>query len=216
MKGPSTMKKQYYRIKQGNGRMTFVALVEKSRTNVTKMTGNPLFPSPIPPLADITNSADKLDEAIQAYNFSRSRLDKEVRDLTFEELKALRKDLAGYVQSVSNGDLATITSAGFETEKQHEPAGVPHAPQDVLAEVTPYPGVINLRYAGVRHRGFYEVSICSGDPKDEANWNYYASTTKNRLRIEGLVSNQIYYFRVVAVGAAGASPASDQATAKAA
>ena len=210
------MKKQYYRIKQSNGRMTFVALVEKSRTNVTKMTGNPLFALPTPPLVDMTTGADKLDAAIQAYNFSRSRLDKEVRDLTFEELKALRKDLAGYVQSVSNGDLATITSAGFETEKQPEPVGLPAAPQDVLAEVQPYPGKLLVRFGGVKSRAFYQIYICAGNPNVEEDWSLLTNTTKTRFMVEGLTSNQVYYFRVVAVATAGASPVSDPASAKAA
>jgi hypothetical protein len=41
---------------------------------------------------------------VQTYAFTRSGLDKQERDIAFVRLKALRQDLGGYVQSVSNGD----------------------------------------------------------------------------------------------------------------
>jgi hypothetical protein len=89
------MQKVYYRLVLGHNRITAAHLVDKSRTNVTMMTGNPTFATPVPSLADITAAADRLDTAIQAYNFSRSRLDKEERDIAFGALKGLRTDLGG-------------------------------------------------------------------------------------------------------------------------
>lgn len=210
------MKKVFYKIKLGHTRVTAVQLVDMSRTNVTKLTGNAAFATPVPPLADITSAADQLDTASQAYAFSRSRLDKEERDSAFTELKGLRTDLGGYVQSVANGDQALITSAGFETQRQPQPLGRLKAPANVRALALPYPGKVEVRFDGVKGRDAYSLFICAGDPSVLANWSLYTTTGKNRIVVDGLDSDHRYYFRVVALGAAGASPVSVPATAKAA
>jgi len=210
------MKKVFYVVKLGHSRVTAVALVDKSRTNVTMMTGNAAYATPDPSLIEITTAADALDSAIQAYDFSRSRLDKEQRDTGFATLKDLRTRLGGYVQTASKGDQALITSAGFQTEKTAQPFGVLPAPQNVRALVMPFPGQLEVRFGGVKGRIAYQVFICSGDPKEEADWSLYATTGKNRLVVNKLESDKVYFFRVVAIGAAGASPVSDSATAKAA
>ncbi|MGV9012507.1 MAG: fibronectin type III domain-containing protein [Flavobacteriales bacterium] len=210
------MKKVFYIVKLGHSRVTPVALVDKSRTNVTMMTGNATYATPNPTLAAITSSTNKLDTAIQAYDFTRSRLDKETRDTTFNELKELRTLLGSYVQNESAGEQSLISSAGFETEKVRQPKGVLSAPQNVRAIQMPYPGQIEVRFDGVNGRNAYQLFVCSGDPKIEGDWALWATTGKNRVVVNELASDKVYFFRVVAIGAAGASPVSDSATAKAA
>ncbi|MEO5584006.1 MAG: fibronectin type III domain-containing protein, partial [Flavobacteriales bacterium] len=61
-----------------------------------------------------------------------------------------------------------------------------------------------------------QLFICEGDPKMEADWSLYATTGKNRVMVQGLESDKAYFFRAVAIGAAGESAVSDPATAKAA
>lgn len=210
------MKKQYYTIKLGHSGVTFEALVDKSRTNVSKLTGNAAFASPIPALSVVTAATERLDTAVQAYAFSRSRLDKQERDIAFAELKGLRQDLGGYVQTVSNGDPELITSAGFEMVAASKPKGILPAPKDVVALARPFPGSLELRFRGVRGRMAYQVYICEGDPLDEKSWRLHTVTGKNRLLFDGLESGKVYFFRVETLGAAGASPVSDMTSAKAA
>lgn len=133
------MNKVYYTVKLGHTRVTFEALVDKVRTNISRLTGNASYATPMPALAVLTAAADRLDAAVQAYEFTRSRLDKQERDIAFAELKGLHKDLGGYVQTVSNGDPELITSAGFEMEAQGKPLGLLPAPVDVRA-TAPQPG----------------------------------------------------------------------------
>ena len=90
------MKKIWYAVKLGHTQVTYTALVDKSRTNNTMLTGNAAFPTPNPTLVAFATATDRLDKAIQNYDFSRSRLDREERDLAFAELKAMRADLGGY------------------------------------------------------------------------------------------------------------------------
>lgn len=210
------MKKQYFTVKLGHTRLTFTALVDKVRTNVSKLTGNPAFATPIPTLAVLTAAADRLDKAVQDYDFSRSRVDKQERDIAFAELKGLHKDLGGYVQTVSNGDPEVIMSAGFEMDAAARPLGLLPAPVDVRATVRSYPGSLELRYKAVKGRLAYRVERCDGDPLVAENWKLHTVTGKTRLIVDGLDSGKTYFFRVEALGAAGLSPASDIAGAKAA
>jgi hypothetical protein len=210
------MKKVWYVVKPGLTRVTVKALVDKSRNNVKMLTGNAAFPDPKPKLGDVTELCDKLDGASQSYDFTRSRLDKEARDTYFEDLRGAIRDLSGYVQSQSSGDKDLIMSAGFDVEKSPAPFGQLPAPADVRALVRPYPGSIEVRFGGVKGRLSYQVFICSGDPKVESNWVLNTSTGKTRVMVDGLESNAMYFFRVVALGAAGFSPVSDVAFAKAA
>lgn len=210
------MKKIWYNLLLAHSRITFEALVNKARTNVTMLTGNAAFATPKPTLVDFTAAIDRLDKAIQAYDFSRSRQDKLERDLAFVDLKALRTELGSYVQGISAGDPELIMSAGFEVEKFPQPAGQLPAPLNVLATARPYPGSIEVRFGGVKGRLSYQVYMCGGDPKVEADWSLVATTGKTRATINGLDSNRVYFFRVAALGATGLSPMSDSASAKAA
>lgn len=210
------MKKKYYVVSLEHGKVGYKELVDKARTNVTRMTDNPNFPTPTPPLADLTAVADRLDSAVQAYDFTRSRIDKQERDAAFAALKDLRQDLGAYVQSISNGELAVITSAGFTTRAQAHPVGQLPAPQNVRTLVRPYPGSLELRFGGVKHRIMYRTWICTGDPLVESNWEVHSLTGKVRVVVDGLESGKNYFFRVEALGVAGPSPMSDVSSAKAA
>ncbi len=210
------MRQVFYIIMLGHARVTPVQLVDKTRTNVTKLTGNAAFATPTPPLVDLTAGADRLDTAIQAYDFSRSRQDKQERDTAFVDLKGLRTDLGSYVQSIANGEQALMTSAGFATRKQPQPLGRLAAPANVRALALPYPGKVEVRFNGVKGRSAYQLYMCAADPGVVANWSLHTTTSKNRVVVDGLDSDHRYFFRVVALGAAGASPVSDPATAKAA
>lgn len=210
------MKKTYYVVSLEHGKVGFKELVDKTRTNLTKMTGNPLFPEPTPKLEDLKAVTDRLDSAIQAYDFTRSRLDKQDRDGAFAELKELRHDLGSYVQAISKGELSVISSAGFTPRAEPQPVGKLPAPHNVRAVATRFPGIVELRYGGVKHRLAYRISICAGEPSVESNWEVYGLTGKVQMVIEGLESGKTYYFRVEALGVAGFSPVSDVAWAKAA
>lgn len=83
------------------------------------------------------------------------------------------------------------------------------------AFATAYLGRINVRWSGVKSRENYALWICTGDPMVEANWTLHAITGRNRVTVEGLTSGTTYHFRVVANGAAGASPFSMVASVRA-
>ncbi len=68
----------------------------------------------------------------------------------------------------------------------------------------------------MKGRNMYELEWCTGDPNVPDNWKVLMLTSKNRISVDKLTSNEVYFFRVKAIGTAGASPLSDSAQAKAA
>lgn len=215
------MKKVWYIVKPGFSRITAAALVSKGRNSVTLMTANPAFlaPNPAPTnptLAQVTAACDKLEAAMDAYDFNRGKLEKEARDVAFEELKVVYRDLGGYVQMASKGEKDVIISAGFDTVKSPTPPIIPTVPGNVRAEATKVLGQIEVRFGASKGHRLYKVYMTTGDPTLETGWELIAETGKVSLLVNGLTRFKTYSFRVVAVGAAGMSIPSDAASATAA
>lgn len=216
------MKKVWYIVKPGFSRVTAAALVSKGRNSVTMMTGNPAFlaPNPVPTnptLAEVTAGCDKLEAAMDAYDFNRGKLEKEARDVAFNELKVLYRDLGGYVQMASKGEKDLILSAGFETVKSPTAPFIPTVPGNVRAEATKVQGQVEVRFGASKGHRLYKVYQTTGDPSAfDTAWDLIAETGKTRLIVNGLTRFKTYSFRVVAVGAAGMSIPSDAASATAA
>ena len=210
------MRNAYYLVKLGLSKIKPADMLVKVRNMVAKLTGNARFTTPVPPLSEVTLTADMLEAAILAYNLNPGPGEKIDRDLAVEKMKGTMVELGGYIQAASLGDLETIKSAGCAVRRSGVPIGPLPAPRKVVARTTAYPGILDVSWAAVRGRSMYELEICQGDPNIDANWSVQALTTKNRHTVENLASDKVYFFRVKALGAAGASPLSDSAHAKAA
>ena len=204
----------HFTVKLGLDGLTPMEVVERGRAHVTAMTGNPVYTTPTPPLADITTACDKLEEAEITVTTNGGKQDYIIRNQRLEELKELIKELAGYVQAVSQGDEEKISSAAFETRKLPEPSGVLPAPGNLRVRITTLPGELNVRWKGVKDRRIYQLEINDGDPLVEASWKPLLMTGKNFHTATGLASHKSYSFRVNAVGADGVGPWSDIATSK--
>jgi hypothetical protein len=210
------MKKVYYYVVVGLTRISPFALLAKARNMVELMTGNPAFATPVPALAVVSAAADRLEAAINAFVLNPGPRERSERDMAFDALKGVVVDLAGYVQSASNGDRKVIESAGLAVRRDPSPVGELPAPTGVTAQMNPIQGRIDVRWSATRGRLFYRLFICSGDPADEKSWELLVQTGKNRFAATDLQSDKVYFFRVQAQGVAGLSALSEVANAKAA
>ena len=210
------MKKVYYIVRPGVQGISPYAILVKSGNTVTKMTANPHFVNVVPVLAGVTIANDNLEAAIAAFGLNPGPRERSERAQAFDVVKGMYLDLCAFVQAASNGSLPIIQSAGLEVKKSSTPVGQLPPPAYLVARNTIFPGRIDLRWGGVAGRSGYNVEICSGDPLVPENWSHLVFTTRNRFSVADLSSDKTYYFRVNAVGAAGASGMSDLAWAKAA
>lgn len=215
-KKPLNMKMLVYLVKLGFTRATPKALLSMGRTIVLMMMPNALYASILARLKELSTALDTLEKADDAYSFNRGKLEREALIISVVQVKDLLREVGGYVQAISQGDKEIILKAGFDVRNAPVPQGLLPAPRLVQAYTTGYPGVIDVRWTGVKGRSNYELWICEGDDSIPANWKMLTMSTRNRYRVEGLTSLKTYSFRVVAQGTAGASPASMVATALAA
>lgn len=207
--------KQVYIVKLGLIGLTPTALVEKGRTLVEKCTGNTDLTLPANFLTDLGAACTALEQANIAVRDNGGRADHVTRAARVVDVENLIRELAGYVQAQCDGDREKITNTGFGVRRQPSPVGMLGAPANVRARRGKQPGEVHLLWDGVYARLLYEVQYTT-DPNDPHSWKLLAQTSKNRYTATGLTSDQLYYFRVQAIGAAGAGEMSDSAQAKAA
>jgi hypothetical protein len=213
----TTMKKRVvYIVALGFTKVTFVALVDKGRNTATKMKADPAYADLADDLTALEAACDKLDAANQQVLFNGGKIEREEQRAAFALVKELYRGIGGQVQAITQGDKEKILAAGFDVVRSGSPIGQLAAPGNVRVRVSAYPGRLDVRWNGVYGRNLYELYVAQGDPEVEANWKLLTMTSKNFHAAEGLTSNAVYYFRVVAVGTAGPSPVSDSASAKAA
>lgn len=207
---------QVYIVKLGLNGLTPTALVEKGRNLVEKCTGHPDLKLPTDFLTDLGAACTALEQANIAVRDNGGRQDHVVRDARVLDVVNLVRELGGYVQAQCDGDKEKITGTGFGVRKRPSPVGVLQAPANLRAGRGKLPGEVRLIWDGVYARLLYVLQYTDGDPSVPGNWKELARTSKNRYTATGLASDKPYYFRVQAIGTAGAGEMSDSATAKAA
>ena len=203
------------RIKLGLDKLKPTDLLAKAIDVETKLTGNPVFPTPIPDLADLTAARTELEARITASNMGdrgaiarRKEQEKEVRDI-------LRK-LGSYVQLTSQTD-SDILSSGFDLSKTPQPLTSLSRPQALKAMRSDMEGIVNLTWTAVRCGSQYVVELSAQDPQLEAAvWVHAAYTSRSNHQIDNLEPGKYYWFRVRALGNCGMSPYSDPAVVMAA
>lgn len=167
------------KVKMGFNRLTVPSKIEKSRLVISRITGNAVYPAPVPSVIDLTSATDAVEVA---YTESRNR-DKEKMAILRQrvsELDYLISQMAAYVQQASGGDELKILSSGFDVRKEPEPKS------DTAGEV------INLRLSDGAVNGkvrvdfdrasnavLYVVSVSeSGDPEKVEPKGFTSKTFK--------------------------------------
>ncbi|MBK9149107.1 MAG: fibronectin type III domain-containing protein [Flavobacteriales bacterium] len=200
-----------YIVKLALSGLSPAALVERARAIIAALTGNADFTTPVPTLAAVGAAADAVEAADTAVLNNGGKQDYLARNLRVQELRDLLVLLGAYVQVTSGGDPEKILSAGYPYRKAPEPVGPLPAPGNLRVEVNKLAGQLDLAWDRVVGRMFYEAQSNSTDPAVEADWKSLVNQSDNTYSATGLTGNKLYYFRVRAVGAAGAGPWSDPA-----
>lgn len=122
------------RVKLNFRGLSIRAKIAKARQVVNAISGNPNYPNPHPPLADVTAIIDasesKADE-VDATNQLRKTQTTELGALE-DQLDAVMTRIASFVDSVSGGDEAKIQSAGLHTRSAATTTTEPPPPPSAL------------------------------------------------------------------------------------
>jgi len=170
---------------------------------ITSMTANPSFPTPDPTLVVITAACDAYRVAVEeAMHRDVEKI--AVRQAKRAELVSLMRQLANYVESKSDGDMAALLSSGFPAQKSSRtpigPVGTPYAPILHQGATT---GTLSARSRKVSGAYAYNWRLALASAP-----TVYVQTTQTtgaRHAFEGLTAGQTYNVEMNALGSAGAS-----------
>jgi hypothetical protein len=195
------------KIKLNLHNLTITEKIARAQQIISAMTNNPHFASPQPALADVTAAINDLDAAYLATQTARQEAKNRtgVQNQKEEALDAALTQLAGYVESVSGGDEAKITSAGMDLRAAQTATGDLPAPEALDATPGRRDGEIELSWDRVDKARSYVVER-SPDPPTAASWQHASISTKSQATVAALTSGTKYWFRVAAVGPSGQSP----------
>lgn len=201
------------RVKLNLGRLTISEKIAKGRHIVAKLTNNPGFTDPHPSLNEIIASLDELETAFGQLKSARSEVTTRVgtQNNAEKKLDQLLTRLGSYVESVAGTDDALIASAGMEIRGVRSAATTPTAPQALAAAVGEHEGEIILSWKAVPNAYSYIIEF-SLDPAAPTSWTHVGIATAANKAVSSLTSGKRYWFRVKAVGAAGESGWSEQAS----
>jgi hypothetical protein len=184
MKTPHTL------IATGLDEMTVAETLTFAKHLVASQTGNPQFPSPTPPLAQVTADIAAVDAA-ETQVKSGLHGAAEARNV---KLTALVNDIHGleaYVQSIADAHpteaASIIQSAGFKVK-----AVGAHPKQDIEAHMGPG-GIAIIRARAAAKKAAYEFQISSDGGK---TWVPLPVTTEANTTVAGLVPATTQMFRV--------------------
>jgi hypothetical protein len=187
------------------------------------------FPNPDPPLQEIEDKVDELEEAEAAAD--QGGTDRTiVRDARLAELTLLMQRVVLYVQLVSKGDPELVAKAGLDLEDERTRWPEPGKVLEFRADPGGNSGTVVLEAKAPKYKRmfvferFEVISVkpvpVDGDsqtpPADTSSavgkWEVVAVQGKGKLLVKDLTSGSHYRFRVAAVNAAGLGDYSDEVT----
>jgi len=189
------------RVSRGFGQINNGALEAFTANVITSMTGNPEFPTPLVPMADLTAGLNAFSQAI-ADALNGGRLETAKRNAARQALLGLLRQQAAYVDGVAL-DLTTLLSSGFEAVNQNR-AQIP-LPKPVIDRVeNPQSAQLALRLQPVPTARAYEVRISYGTNGWQAAGIF---TQARKIVLNDLTPGTTYTVQARAIG--GSTGASD-------
>jgi hypothetical protein len=201
------------KVKLNISRLSIIEKIAKCRQIISAMTGNPIFPSPNPPLTTITAALDAANNAFNAAQAARqeAKAKTSAQNDADDIVSGLMAQLAAHVESVAGGDESKIRSAGMDTKATATTTTtIPTPPENVSATAGDRDGEIDLSWEAVSGAKSYVIQM-SADPVTATSWGHSSVSTKSSQTIDGLTSGTRYWFRVAAVNGVGQSGWSDPA-----
>ncbi|HMJ90043.1 MAG TPA: fibronectin type III domain-containing protein, partial [Candidatus Acidoferrum sp.] len=161
-----------------------------------------------PKLADVGTLADETAAAFSAEGVAAATL-LTTRTARVQKAEQLRNVVTLYAQAMDSkydGNVAMLQAIGLEIRNPALPVGPLPAPANVRSVAGPVEGSVTVRWNYVRGRYLYEAECA---PSPAGPWMPCYQSAGLQTTCVDLTPGTEYWFRVRAVGKAGASPWSD-------
>lgn len=165
---------------------------------ISSMTGNPNFTMPVPTLASLTAAKTAYDlafSAAQTKDINKIAVKNDKKELLILHLR----QLANYVELISNGNRTIMLSSGFELTKEGTDSVLLGDIHNFVISDGRNPGQIVSKCDGVENVASY-LHSCTLDPITQNSvWMEEASTSSS-FTYKDLDSGKRYWFKIKAVG----------------
>lgn len=185
-------------------------LLVAAETILAALKGNPNYLSPVPALADVQTAHDAFAAAIVAAAGGGVVATSTKNDRR-DDLTALLRTLAVYVQLHCNDDLTTLLTSGFPIQKpQRQPVGPVATPANLSVGPGAVSGELNVKFPRVFGASIYNWRISTA--ATPTVWENRGQTTAASTSLDGLTPGVVYLVQANAVGTAGPSDWSNPAS----
>ena len=155
-----------------------------------------IYKTPDPTLVILKTDLDKLDSSIKNKDGSSQKLQvcKDLSRVVYGHLK----NLAAYVDKISNGDKAMILLSGFDSNSDAETHDIPDKPSIGRIEDGKVPCSAKIFMSAVPDADRYKVEV-SYTPTDAASWKTLLDPVSiSKMELKNLTRAKDVYIRVTA------------------
>jgi hypothetical protein len=193
------------KVKLDFKRLPVAEKIVRAQQIVANLTGNPDFPAPNPPLAQITGVINKLQTVVVETQTARqaSRAKSAEQNETEDELDQMIGLLGGHVENVSGGDEKKIIAAGLGIRAAAASREVT-APTGFSLTEGDHDAELKAHWDREPNASSYVLER-SADPPTDTSWVHETVVTRSSTTISGLTRGTKYWFRVAAIGSSGQS-----------
>jgi hypothetical protein len=192
-----------FEVKTGLSGLNTEKTIVFSRSVLTKMEGNPNFPSPLETPAEITVKVNVLQEIQEKILQGHVHMIP-LRDTALSEVHTSMKKLCTYVNLTAGGNQTMLETSGFPFVKTPAPRPAPEKVDKVTVSQGNRSGRVIIKWKAAKHRLGYKFQM-SNNADEESSWVDVDMTTKPHAEVEGLDAGKKYWFRVCAYNTAGSS-----------
>ena len=173
---------------------TDLELIAKGEFIIEHVTGNTHFPTPFPLLTELTEATEMFNNAYTKAE-DGSKEDTVNKNNMRAEYEYLLKKVARYVETESNGDEASIVSAGFDVPKKPDPVGPLNNPTGLVVRYGMNSGEVIIECDPVKNSRMYDFQFTQSPVTPNSVWTN-VSCTKRKVNVNGLSRGVEYVFRV--------------------
>ncbi|MBK5285947.1 MAG: fibronectin type III domain-containing protein [Bacteroidia bacterium] len=189
--------------------LTIPELIQKVRDIRAKIIINiAVYASPNPSMVQIKLETDALETSYEAaINGGKDK--KMQMQLNKQTVMQSMSILQAYVQTTSGGDASKIILVA-DVKNPRSPVGILPPPGNVRTAYGNLEGEIIIRWAGVPKRSIYKLQK-NDTPNDDTQWKDLTNglTSAKRFVAGGMVSGNMYGFRIATVSSDGIGGWSD-------
>lgn len=187
------------------------SLASLAGKTLTCMTNNTSFPDPRPDMTAYGLLVEDYRGKQEVAATKGSQLERKARDNARAKLLKAMKDLAFYVNSVSDGNAEMLASSGFDLVPPPQPTGYPVIPKNSRLLDGRVSGEVKLTFGSLASAWGYEYNFATDlDVDNIPIWGDTIRTTNSKQNyIPGLTPAQRVYVRVRAYNGKGIGDWSD-------